>query len=277
MAPDPIVLSTLAYTLVGTGLAVASANALNQYLEVDSDLLMRRTQLRTLPAGELSLRHALTFGLVTGVAGSALLAAVVNPLAAALAALNIILYVGVYTPMKKRHWLNTWVGAVVGAIPPLIGWAGATGTLGLGAWLLFYALFVWQIPHFLALSWPLAADYTRAEYAMLVVSAPERVPILTLRYAVYLAPLPLAAVGLGITTPAFLLTGGALSAWLVAACVPFYRSPSAVAARRAFMATIYYLPLLLLLLLVHRTADWALAQDDEEERVKEGATLKSPL
>lgn len=265
LAPDPIVPVTFALTCVGTALAIASANSINQYLEADSDVLMRRTQSRPLPAGELSMGHALAFGVVTGALGTALLALTVNPLSAALALGNIVLYTLVYTPLKKRHWLNTWVGAIVGAIPPLIGWAANTGTLDPGAWLLAYALFIWQIPHFLALSWPLEADYRRAGYAMLINADRDKVRRLTLRYTLYLLPVAPLAVHMGLCAPAFALTGSLLAGWLVARTIPFYRTHASSDARKAFMATIYYLPLLIVLLLVHKALGYVLEKDEEDE------------
>jgi protoheme IX farnesyltransferase len=188
----------------------------------------------------------------------------VNPLSAALALGNIALYTLAYTPLKKQHWLNTWVGAIVGAIPPLIGWAGNTGSLELGAWLLAYLLFIWQIPHFLSLSWPLESDYRRAGYRMLINSDPDKVRRLTLRYALYLLPVTPIAVYCQLCSPLFALTGSILTAWLIWRTIPFYRSATSADARRAFMATIYYLPLLILLLLLHKAAGFALEHDDDD-------------
>lgn len=126
-APGPFVASQFFLTAFGTALTIASAHALNQYVERDYDAMMNRTSNRVLPRGEMDPNRALAFGIGTGVLGSVLLATTVNPLAAALAGGNILLYVLAYTPLKRIHWINTWVGAVVGGIPPLIGWAAMTG------------------------------------------------------------------------------------------------------------------------------------------------------
>jgi protoheme IX farnesyltransferase len=121
IAPGAFDPATFLLSTVGTALAIASANSINQYIEVDNDLLMKRTRNRMLPSGAMSLNHALAFGIITGAAGSLMLALGVNTLAAGLAFSNIILYTLVYTPLKRVHAINTWIGAVVGAIPPLIG------------------------------------------------------------------------------------------------------------------------------------------------------------
>jgi protoheme IX farnesyltransferase len=203
LAPDPIDYHVLAAVTIGTSLAVASANAINQYIEVEHDLKMRRTANRVLPSGALSLRHALIFGIITGVLGSSILAFWVNSLSAGLALSNIILYTLVYTPLKRIHPINTWVGSVVGAIPPLIGWAANTGGLEAGAWVLFTILFLWQIPHFLSLSWSLRSDYARAGYKMLSVTHPNKVAPIAFRYCIYMLPMGAFCAAAGITTWTF--------------------------------------------------------------------------
>ena len=193
----PINAATLApflLTSVGTGLAVASANSINQMLEVSNDRRMRRTEQRPLVRGLLSMPAAGAFALGCGLLGPALIALGGSELAASLALGNIVLYTAVYTPLKQRSTANTWVGAVVGAVPPLIGWVGAASALGgeaaawasmacPAAWVLPAVLFVWQLPHFHALSWPLADDYRRGGYRMLCTESPERLPGTCLRWS----------------------------------------------------------------------------------------------
>jgi protoheme IX farnesyltransferase len=157
----------LMHTLLGTTLVGAGTAALNQYVERDMDGLMRRTAARPLPSGLLQPRDVLIFGVITIVAGAAWLALAVNLLSCALALATSVLYLGIYTPLKKRTTLATAVGAFPGAIPPLIGWAAARGSLSAGAWILFGILFFWQFPHFMAIAWMYREDYGRAGIKML--------------------------------------------------------------------------------------------------------------
>jgi protoheme IX farnesyltransferase len=157
----------LMHTLLGTTLVGAGTAALNQYVERDMDALMRRTAARPLPSGLLQPRDVLIFGVITIVAGAAWLALAVNLLSCALALATSVLYLGIYTPLKKRTTLATAVGAFPGAIPPLIGWAAARGSLSAGAWILFGILFFWQFPHFMAIAWMYREDYGRAGIKML--------------------------------------------------------------------------------------------------------------
>jgi protoheme IX farnesyltransferase len=149
-SPSPLL---VVLTLLGTGLAAFGANALNQCIEERRDGLMKRTCERPLPSHRLPRLNAWAVSLTLAVAGPVVLWIGVNPLAAMLALLTEVLYLAVYTPLKPRTPLNTLVGAVVGALPPMIGWAAARGQLDLGAWLLALILFLWQIPHFLSLAW----------------------------------------------------------------------------------------------------------------------------
>jgi len=261
--PFPLDLLTLFYTTVGTSLAIASANSINQYIEVENDILMRRTANRVLPTGELSLNHALAFGVITGITGSTILALCVNGIAAGLALSNILLYTLVYTPMKRVHWINTWIGSVVGAIPPLIGWAANTGGIEAGGWLLFYVLFIWQIPHFLALSWNLKNDYGRAGYRMLINANPEKVALLTHRYCYYLLPVGPVAMYIELATWPFAVLVTLLSLWLIYQTWGFKKSLSSVDARKIFKQTLLYLPLLLIFLLIFKQTGYRLKPDEE--------------
>jgi protoheme IX farnesyltransferase len=163
----------LLHTLCGTTLVGAGTAALNQYVERDMDAVMRRTALRPLPAGQLQPREVLVFGVGATLIGFVWLLAKVNLLAALIALATCLLYLGAYTPLKKRTPLATAVGAFPGALPPLIGWAAATGSISLGGWVLFAILFFWQFPHFMAIAWMYREDYARAGIKMLPVVDPK--------------------------------------------------------------------------------------------------------
>ena len=153
------------WTSLGTFLCSASANTFNQVFEVRNDGCMARTMRRPLPSGRCSRRHAAAFGVAAGLAGVLLLREKTNDLTARLGACNIGLYALCYTPLKQVHWLNTWVGAVVGAVPPLMGWAAARDALEPQAMVLAAALYFWQMPHFMALAWMARDDYVRGATA----------------------------------------------------------------------------------------------------------------
>src|SRR5208282_4723696 len=163
----------LTHTLLGTVLVGAGTAALNQYFEREMDAVMRRTSMRPLPAGILQPREVLLFGVATIVAGTVWLAFAANPLAALCALSTSVLYLGLYTPLKTRTTLATAVGAFPGALPPLIGWAAAHGSVSLGGWILFAILFFWQFPHFMAIAWMYREDYARAGIKMLPVVDPK--------------------------------------------------------------------------------------------------------
>lgn len=157
---------TMLQVLAGTAMVAAGTNALNQYFERTLDAMMARTRRRPLPARRISERSALAFSVGISVLGVVWLAVAANPLSAAIAATTLATYLFLYTPMKRRSDLCTLVGAVPGALPPMIGWAGASGSLETGAWLMFAIMFLWQMPHFLAISWIYRDDYSRAGFTM---------------------------------------------------------------------------------------------------------------
>jgi heme o synthase len=161
--------SVMLSTVCATMLVAGGTAALNQYVERESDALMRRTAARPLPTGQLRPRDVLLFGIILIVAGAAWLAFAANTLAALVALTTTVLYLGLYTPLKKRTPLSTAVGAIPGALPPLIGWAAAHGSLSLGGWILFAILFFWQFPHFMSIAWMYREDYARAGIKMLPV------------------------------------------------------------------------------------------------------------
>jgi heme o synthase len=163
----------LLHTLCGTMLVAGGTAALNQYVERDMDAVMRRTASRPLPSGQLQPIEVLAFGAGAIFTGGLWLALAVNALAASIALATCVLYLGAYTPLKKRTPLATAVGAFPGALPPLIGWAAATGTVSLGGWILFTILFFWQFPHFMSIAWMYREDYARAGIKMLPVVDPN--------------------------------------------------------------------------------------------------------
>lgn len=247
----------LIYCSLGVLLTAGCANALNQVLERERDALMPRTVGRPLPAGRIGVGHAIAFATVIGLAGLALLATL-NTMAAALAAINIVLYVAVYTPLKTKTTLNTLVGAVVGAIPPMIGWVAVTGEFGVGAWVLGVILFAWQMPHFLALAWMYRDDYEAGGYHMLpIVDRSGRLTaMVSLMYCVALVPASLTVTLIGVTGWIYLAGALLLGGWYTACAVALVRRRDRDAARRLFIASVFYLPALLGLSVVDRSGNW---------------------
>lgn len=253
-ADDKSGIALLAVVL-GTALLSGGAAALNQVLEIAADARMPRTVNRPLPAGRISVAHALAFGLITGLAGFLPLLALGGALAAGLGALTYVLYVFVYTPLKRVTTLCTPVGAVVGAIPPVIGWAAATGRIEAGAIVLAAILFVWQIPHFLAIAWLYRDDYALSGFKMLPLDDPggRTTFAMVLLYSLALLPVtlvatPVCSTGWLYPVGAVLLGGG--FAWLA---VKLHRERTREAARTLFLSSLLYLPLLLLLLVFDPT------------------------
>eukprot|EP01130_Rhizamoeba_saxonica_P001101 TRINITY_DN10975_c0_g1_i1.p2 TRINITY_DN10975_c0_g1~~TRINITY_DN10975_c0_g1_i1.p2 ORF type:complete len:355 (-),score=61.77 TRINITY_DN10975_c0_g1_i1:67-1131(-) len=248
---DPII---CAVTTIGTVFTIASANSLNQYIEIEHDTKMNRTKGRMLPTKQLSPLHVLTFGVCTGILGTVILYTGTNIMAASLAAGNILLYALVYTPLKRYHWLNTWVGSIVGAIPPLIGWAAATGGLDYGAGVLFYILFYWQISHFLALSYSLRGDYGKAGYKMLVNHDTDKVGRLILRYSIYMLAIGPMAYLAGMVDMSFVATASLLTSGVVYQSYKFrYSSDDKNKnSKKLFKYGLSYLPLLFILLFIHK-------------------------
>lgn len=242
----------LALTLLGTTLCSWAANALNQWAEVPLDSQMPRTRARPLPRLVLTPFAAFNWAVLSGAAGIAVLALGVNPLAAGLAGLTVALYGGVYTPLKRISVLNTWAGALVGAIPPLIGWTAAWPVFTPAAFILPAVLFCWQFPHFNALSWNYRAEYARAGYKMASVLDPALNGRVALRYSLALVPVTLAASAVSLTTPLFALTGNLINAPLIFQAVKFWRNPTRKSARGLFFASLFHLPLFMVLLFVHR-------------------------
>ncbi len=239
--------------LLGTALAAGGASVLNQYWEREADARMRRTRSRPLPSGRVAPPEALTFGLAICAGGLALLASV-NWLAAALGGAASASYVLLYTPLKRVTSLCTVVGAVPGAIPPMMGWAAARSTLDSGAWALFAVLFLWQLPHFLAIGWMYREDYARAGFPMLTVidrdgSRTGRQMVL---YCAALIPVTLAAGALASAGSGYLWSAFLLGLAFLGFSVRFARKKSLSTARWLFFISVLYLPALLGLMVFDR-------------------------
>jgi protoheme IX farnesyltransferase len=250
----PLDWGLLAVTLAGTALAALGASGLNQYAEWRRDALMERTRGRPLPQRQLTPTQALVLSVALGAGGVLLLAWQVNLLTALLALSVQVVYIGLYTPLKTRSPLCTLVGAYCGAVPPMMGYSAATGTLEVGAYVLGALLFAWQIPHFLALAWMYRDDYARGGHKMLpVIEENGRATMLmVLLYTLALLPVSLAVVLAGLAGWLFFTGSALLGIAFAATGVRLLREQSRTAARRVFLASIAYLPLVLLLLLADR-------------------------
>ncbi|CAN6720125.1 unnamed protein product [Malus baccata var. baccata] len=262
----------LCCTCAGTMMVAASANSLNQVFEKQNDAKMNRTKNRPLPSGRITIPHAVTWASAAGLAGTALLASKANMLAAGLGASNLILYAFVYTPLKQIHPVNTWVGAVVGAIPPLLGWAAASGQVSLNAMLLPAALYFWQIPHFMALAYLCRDDYAAGGFRMfsLADASGRRTASVALRNCIYMIPLGFLAYDWGMTSGWFCLESTLLTLAIAATSFSFYRDRTRHKARKMFHASLLYLPVFMSGILFHRIVDnqQCLAEENFESSVE---------
>lgn len=245
----------LMHALIGTALVAAGASALNQWLERGSDAQMRRTENRPLPAGRLTAAEALAFGCVLSGAGLVYMAVLMaHPLAAAVTALTLLSYVFVYTPLKRKTTLNTLIGAAPGALPPVIGWTAMTGSLDALALVLFLIVFLWQVPHFLAIAWIYREDYARAGLKMLPGidaegSATGRQMLL---YCLALIPVSLLPVWQADAGAMYGFGALGLGVFFLRACWGFALEPSTARARKVLHASLLYLPSVLAILLAER-------------------------
>jgi protoheme IX farnesyltransferase len=244
----------LAVTL-GTALVGGGANGLNQWREIGPDAMMERTKGRPFPAGRIPPRAGAAFSLALSLCGLILLSAAVNPLTALLALASWSIYIFVYTPLKRRTTLNTIVGAVSGAIPPVLGWTAASDEINAGALVLFAILFLWQIPHFLSIAWIYREDYARAGFQMLPIADPEgRTTFrLALTYSFGLIPVTLSAAVVGLSGWVYSIGAALGGIILLGYGLRLHRLRTRQAARAFFLLTIAYLPVLLLLMLLDPT------------------------
>jgi len=250
IAPGAFDPTVLIGTTIGTMLCSASANSFNQFMEVPYDCQMSRTRDRVLVRGLLRPSQVVYFATTAGLTGVTMLAATVNPLTAVLGALNIGLYAGVYTPSKRYHIANTWIGSVVGSIPPLMGWAAATGGLDIGALAVAGILYTWQFPHFNALSWNYRADYSRAGYKMMSVTDPALCRRVTLRHGLAQIPLSILIPLLGVTNWSYLVLSLPFNIYLALLSWEFYRNSNTNTARKLFRFTLLHLPVLMFFLII---------------------------
>lgn len=248
-------LLALVNTIVGTGLVASSAAALNQWFEREADGKMRRTEKRPLPLGTLTPRAAFWFGAALGAAGFALLSLAVNPLSGALGLATLLGYCLVYTPLKRRTSICTIVGALPGAMPPIIGYAAASGRLTPEAWALFAILFLWQFPHFLAIAWMYREDYARAGIRMLPVVEPDgsSTSRQMVVYASTLIPVSLFPAILGMSGRIYLVGALLLGGWFLYSGVRVLFQRTILNARKVLLVSVIYLPAMWVLMILDHT------------------------
>ncbi|KAK1996416.1 protoheme IX farnesyltransferase [Colletotrichum falcatum] len=279
---------TLLFLTTGTALCSASANSLNMLYEPATDAKMTRTRNRPLVRGLLTKRVAVLFAVATAVTGVGALYFGVNPTVAFLGGANIVIYAGMYTPMKAFSAANTWLGAIVGGIPPLMGWAAAAGETAsgdgswrelllasdgssIGGWLMAGLLFAWQFPHFMALSWPIREEYKTAGLRMLAWTNPARNARVALRYSIAFIPLCVALCAAGVTEWSFAVTSLPVNAWLTREAVRFWKYEGHKgSARGLFWASVWQLPVVMVLALLQKKGMWSrvwdsiMGEDDDE-------------
>ena len=251
---EPLGMLRVCGLLLGTGLVAGGASAFNQVIERDLDALMRRTRTRPLPGQRLQPLEGLLFGTAITLAGVLLIIASSNLLAAAVALATLVTYVAIYTPLKKRSSFGTVIGAVPGALPPIIGWAAVAGELPIKAWVLFGIMFLWQLPHFLAIAWMYREDYARAGFPMLPVIEPDgrstgRQSVL---YAAALVPLSLAPTLMHMAGDWYFAGALVLGLGFLWLTLRFARSRVVKDARYVFFGSIVYLPVLWILMIADK-------------------------
>jgi protoheme IX farnesyltransferase len=243
------------WTIVGTALVAGGASAFNQVIERRTDALMRRTRMRPLPDGRLPVPEALAFAALLSTTGLLILAAGVNALTGLVALATLASYALVYTPLKRHTSFATVIGAIPGALPPVIGWAAAANGLSQGAWVLFGIVFLWQLPHFLAIAWMYRDDYARAGLPMLPVIEPDgrSTARQAVVYAAALLPLALAPTLVGMSGAIYFAGALTLTLLFLAVAIRFAWTRAVQDARRLFFASIVYLPILWILMIANRT------------------------
>jgi heme o synthase len=241
-------------TMAGTGLLACGAAALNQFLERQHDAKMRRTEDRPLPSGRLQPEMALVFGAVCSIGGLVVLATTVNLLTSVLGALTLISYLFIYTPLKRVTWLNTAIGAVPGALPPLMGWTATRGELGGAGWGLFAILFFWQIPHFLAIAWLYREDYAKAGFVMLPVIDVDgfRTGRQAVSHTLGLIVASLLPAVFGLAGMIYFVGALLLGIVFLGFAILFAQTLTTERARQLFFVSITYLPLLLGLMVLDK-------------------------
>lgn len=244
----------LLHTLLGTGLIASGTAALNQWYEFDADALMNRTRRRPIPSGRVTRRRAFWFAVALSAVGLVELAIGANALTGLLGLLTMALYLLVYTPMKRRSRHSTTVGAIPGAMPPLIGFAGAHDSLTPEAWVLFAILFLWQFPHFYSIAWMYREDYGRAGIRMLPVVEPDGLSTARqiLAFLIVLIPVSLIPAALGMTGKLYVIGATLLGLYFLRAGARVFQTKTVSHARGVLLASVVYLPVLYGLLLLDR-------------------------
>jgi heme o synthase len=250
----PMAYALMINTVLGTALVAAGAAALNQLLEAEHDAKMRRTQSRPLPSGRMTPETVLIIGSCCSIAGLAYLALETNLLTALLGAVTLVSYVFIYTPLKRITTLNTAVGAIPGALPPLMGWTAARGGISAEGWSLFAILFFWQLPHFLAIAWMYRDEYSKAGFVMLPGVDPtgERTGRQAFSHTLGLLPVSLCPFLFKLVGPVYLVGAVVLGAVFIVCAFQFARELTIRRARILFYASILYLPLLLILMVLDK-------------------------
>jgi protoheme IX farnesyltransferase len=251
---EPLGLLRICGLALGTGLVAGGASAFNQVYERDIDALMQRTRLRPMPDQRLQPLEAVMFGAAITIIGALMVAAASNVLAAAVALTTVVVYVAIYTPLKRRTPFNTVIGAIPGALPAIVGWAAASGEITAKAWVLFGIMFLWQMPHFLAIAWLCREDYGRAGLQMLPVLEPDgrstgRQAVI---YGAALIPVSLAPAPLHMAGQVYFLGALLLGLAFLWVTFRFARTRSTRDARRAFFGSLAYLPLLWVLMIADK-------------------------
>ena len=253
-ADGKILWNNLTWMLIGTTFSAGGAGVLNQYLERDQDKIMNRTCNRPIPSGKISPQNALIFGIITVIVGSIVLVVKINLLTGFLSILTAFMYVLIYTPMKRVTWLNTSLGSIPGALPPIGGWAAATNSIDSGAWILFAILYLWQHPHFFAIAWMCKDDYEKAGFKMLPVIEPDgnRTVRQILWHLSLLFPISLLPVLIGMNGNIYLYGVLIITLYYFISAFPMLYKKSYKNASRILKASVFYLPALMIIIIIDK-------------------------
>jgi protoheme IX farnesyltransferase len=253
-ADGKILWNNLTWMLIGTTFSAGGAGVLNQYLERDQDKIMNRTCNRPIPSGIISPQNALIFGIIIVIVGTIILAVKINLLTGFLSLLTAFMYVLIYTPMKRVTWLNTSLGSIPGALPPIGGWAAATNSIDSGAWILFAILYLWQHPHFFAIAWMCKDDYEKAGFKMLPVIEPDgnRTIRQILWHLSLLFPISLLPVIIGMNGNIYLYGVLIITLYYFLSAFPMLYKKSYKNASRILKASVLYLPALMIIIIIDK-------------------------
>ena len=253
-ADGKILWNNLTWMLIGTTFSAGGAGVLNQYLERDQDKIMNRTCNRPIPSGKISPQNALIFGIITVIVGTIVLVVKINFLTGILSILTAFMYVLIYTPMKRVTWLNTSLGSIPGALPPIGGWAAATNSIDSGAWILFAILYLWQHPHFFAIAWMCKDDYEKAGFKMLPVIEPDgnRTIRQILWHLSLLFPISLLPVLIGMNGNIYLYGVLIITLYYFISAFPMLYKKSYKNASRILKASVLYLPALMIIIIIDK-------------------------